>query len=145
MQVRELMTSDVVTAAPDERLRACVERMLREGVGSVVVVADGAHRGIVTESDALLAAYRTERPLGEIPARAAMSSPIERVSPSATALKAARRMEDAGVKKLAVVENLELRGIVTLSDVVEHLDSVHDEAREIARTRKRWNDSEHFR
>jgi len=145
MQVRELMSADVVTATADESLRTCVERMFRRDVGSVVIVRDGAHAGIVTESDALLAAYRTERALGEIPARAAMSSPVEHVNPSTTVLTAARKMRENGIKKLVVLEGLELRGVFTLSDVVENVDQVREEAGEIARTRRRWKESERFR
>ncbi|WP_247730555.1 CBS domain-containing protein [Halovivax limisalsi] len=57
MEVREIMSSPVVTAAPEDTLRTAVGRMLEERVGSVVVL-DGGLAGIVTESDLLRAWYQ---------------------------------------------------------------------------------------
>lgn len=59
MEVREIMSSPVVTAAPEDTLRTAVEQMLEERVGSVVVLDNGL-AGIVTESDVLRACYRDD-------------------------------------------------------------------------------------
>lgn len=144
MQVRELMSTDLVTVGRTSTLRDAVETLLANRVGSVLVVDGETPVGILTESDALLAACRTDRPLTEIPVRAAMSSPIEHVRPSATVLSAVRRMREAGVKKLLVRDGLDVEGILTVTDVARAMEDVRDEAAGIARTHRDWEQSERF-
>ena len=51
--VRAVMTTDVVTVAPDDTVHAAVELMLRHRIGCVPVVEHGRLVGLLSESDCL--------------------------------------------------------------------------------------------
>ena len=140
VRVRDLMTTDAVTIDAGRSLRTCAARMVEAGVGSVVVVDDGDPAGIVTETDALRAAAESNRPLGVIPVRAATQRPLTHVHPNVSVRGAAERMRTEGIKKLPVVDGLELVGILTLTDLVRHLPEIREEAADHVRAHARWQD-----
>jgi CBS domain-containing protein len=113
--------------------------MLREGVGSVVVTRDGDPAGIVTESDALKAGYLSERSFTEIPVSKAASGSLVTIPPSATVRKAVSQMRERDVKKLPVVESMEIVGIVTMTDVVRRQEELIDEAVGLEAGRQDWS------
>lgn len=132
------MTTDVVTVEADASLQQGVGRMLREGVGSVVVTRDGDPVGIVTETDALKAGYLSERPFTEVPISKVAGSPVVTTPKHATIRQAVRRMKDEDVKKLPVVEDVEIVGILTMTDVVYHQEELIDEAHRLEEQRQKW-------
>jgi len=138
MLVCDAMTTDVVTIPADALLRRAVGVMLREGVGSALLARDGDPAGIVTETDALRAAYRFERPFGEIPVAKAASDGVVTISPDATVRKAVRKMHEVDVKKLPAVEGLDVVGILTMTDVVREQGALIDEAVRLEEGRSGW-------
>ena len=138
MLVAELMTADVVTVDHEAMLDDAVERLVGNGVGSVVVVKSGYPSGIITESDALETALRSGRALSAIPVEQVSNSPIVTTAPDATVQRVARQMADEDVKKVPVVDDLDLVGIVTHSDIVWHLSDIEDEATRLDQVRDRW-------
>lgn len=128
MQVKDLMTTDVVTVGLDASLREAVGKLLEKEVGSVIVLnEDEDPVGIVTESDALHAAYATEMPLRDIPVTKLAHHPVVTIDPSATVQMVAKRMADNSVKKVPVMDGIELIGIITLTDIVWHLSDIRAE------------------
>jgi CBS domain-containing protein len=145
MHVDELMTTSVVTAAADSSLERAVERMLAERVGSVIVTHDGDPAGIVTETDAMHAGAATDRPFAEIELQEVASSPLHTVAPSTSLRDAIRQMHRHDVKKLPVVEQLELAGVLTLTDIVYAHSDIVSEAADAADRRERWEtDDDHW-
>lgn len=138
MQVRDLMTTDVVTCPADESLETAVERMLSRRVGSVIVTDGGDPTGIVTETDAMHAGAATDRPFAGIELREVASSPLYTVGPRTTVRSAVQQMQTRDVKKLPVVRQLELVGILTLTDVVYGYSDIVREAQDAATRRQRW-------
>lgn len=140
MLVADLMSEDVVTVHVDGTVREAVGQLLEHDVGSVVVVNDeGDPVGIVTESDALRAGYATGEPFAEVPVRELAHHPVVTIDPSATIQLVAKRMADNDVKKVPVMDDLELVGIITLTDIVWHLSDIRAEAGELAGTEEEWN------
>jgi len=135
MLVRELMTTDLVTAPIEADMRTVAKRMLEERVGSVIITNDGTPTGIVTESDALLVGYAADKPFSAVSAQAAMSHPLATIEPTTTIRTATDRMVDDGVKKLPVVSELELQGILTMTDIVRAHSDLLNEVRQIERGR----------
>ena len=127
MQVHEIMSAPVVTVPPDDTLHEAVGTMLDRRVGSAVVV-DGALEGIITRSDALRVAYHKRAPLTELTVAAGMSSDLVTVDATKSVRTALRTMETHDIKKLPVVRDLDLVGIITMSDIARHKP---EEAREI--------------
>jgi len=135
MLVRELMTTDLVTAPAETTMQQAAKRMLSARVGSIIITTDGTPTGIVTESDALTVGYAADKPFSEVPVQAAMSHPLVTIEPTATVRTATNRMVDDEVKKLPVMSDLELHGILTMTDIVRSHSDLVNEARQIEQGR----------
>jgi CBS domain-containing protein len=141
--VEEVMTEDVVSVARSASLREAVERLLTEDVGSIIVLSDeGNPVGIVTESDALEAAYRTGEALREIAVADLSHRPIVTTTRDATVPHLANEMASKGVKKAPVMDDLDLVGIVTMSDIVWHLSELRKEASSYGEAISQWQPDE---
>src|SRR6188474_3508209 len=136
MIVQDIMTREVVTIGPEADLRDVAKILVDNGISGVPVC--GLQRellGIVSEGDILVkeGGPRDERGLlGRLrgtdaksaqKARAlkvedAMTTPVVTISPYASVAEAARRMSDLGIKRLPVVKDDELVGIVSRTDLV---------------------------
>jgi len=135
MLVRELMTTDLVTAPIETDMQTVAKRMLKTRVGSIIITKGGTPTGIVTESDALTVGYATEKPFSAVPVRAAMSHPLVTIEPTATVRAATNRMVDEEIKKLPVVSGLDLRGILTMTDIIRAHSELLKEAKQIEQGR----------
>lgn len=134
------MSTPVVTIPQTASLREAVSQLLERDVGSVVVTGDGGHPvGIVTESDALRAAHATGDPLHEIAVADCSHRPVVTTAPDATVEGLARTMADESVKKVPVMEDLDLIGRVTITDVVWHLSDVRKQAKGYGEAFSRWD------
>jgi len=138
MLVEELMETDVVTSDFEGSLQTAAVRMLEHGVGSVIVVRDGNPYGIVTETDALHAGAATKRPFVDIRLARVASHPLVTTTGDTTVRTAVDRMREHDIKKLPVVEDLELRGIVTRTDIAVHYNEFVAEAHQLDDRRERW-------
>ncbi|TQQ81006.1 CBS domain-containing protein [Halonotius terrestris] len=135
MRVRELMSTDLVTVPAETDMRTVAERMLHNRVGSVLVTNDGTPCGIVTETDALTVGYVANKPFSEVSVVAAMSHPLQTIEPTATVRTATERMIDEDIKKLPVVDELDVQGIITMTDIVRSHSDLLNEARKLERGR----------
>lgn len=136
MLVRDVMTTDVVTVDVNATLDEVAANLLEHGIGSVVVVADGTPHGIVTETDVLGAAHDRGEPLADVPVRDLSRPPLVTTDTDRTVQAVARTMADEGVKKVPVTEDLDVVGIVTLTDIVWHLSEFRSEAIDLAE--RKW-------
>lgn len=140
MQVRELMSTDVVTVPADASLADAVAKLLDHSVGSAIVVDEDSNPiGIVTESDALTVALETDRPLSALLVDEVRHRPVVTTTPSTAVSTVARTMTDNGVKKVPVVDGIDLCGIVTLSDIVWHLSALRTELSHADAVRSEWD------
>lgn len=113
--------------------------MLKHGVGSVVVVHGGLPAGIITETDALQAGAVTERPFTEVQAGNVTTHPLVTTTPETSVRKVGQQMARKGVKKLPVLDDTTLSGIITQTDIAVHCDDVTAEIREQYHQRDRWD------
>lgn len=113
------MSVDVETVAPDVAAATAAHTLRDEAVGSLVVVEDDEVVGIVAESD--FVALVSEGADGTLPVSAFMAAPVVTVSPGTSVHDAARTMQSEGVKKLPVVADGGLVGIVTTTDLAHYL------------------------
>lgn len=139
MQVSAVMSTPAVTVTPETTLQAAIGTMLEHQIGSVVVV-DAAVTGILTRSDVLRAAYYEGGSLDSIPVSRGMSSDVVTTTPSTTLRPALDTMEANKIKKLPVMDDLELVGIVTMTDIAREMPSQVREAAERLDRRDDWTD-----
>lgn len=128
MLVKDVMTSSVVTIESDKTLQEAVGKMLDERVGSVVVVDDDTPVGMITETDALRAVHTAGKPYDEIGVTEVSSrSPIT-IDPNSSVMEAVNTMNENGIKKLPVMEGLDLVGIITITDITQTVSELRKEA-----------------
>ncbi len=117
MQIREVMTESVVTAAPDCPVGAVAEMMRERNVGSVVLVDDrGAPVGFVTDRDLTISVLADGRDASD-PAEAHASAPVVTGRPQMDVQEAADLMVSHGVRRLPVIDGERIVGILTLDDL----------------------------
>ena len=110
------MTADVVSAARDATLQHVAELMRDRGVGSVIVVDDDRPCAVVTDRDVALAVGANGvKPSDKVDAYA--SRPIVCGDPDMSLEEAAALMVQHGVRRLPIVSDEGLVGIVTLDDL----------------------------
>ena len=115
-QLSEIMTSKVVTVEISERVEEALRQMVKYDVGSVVVMDKEKPVGIITERDITRAALRGDSML-RLPARSLMSRPLQTVQPDMEIWRTFEFMLKLGVRRLPVVENGRLVGLVTEKDL----------------------------
>ena len=116
MLIREVMTDEVVTAAPERTVREIAELMRERNVGSVVIVRDDRPIGFVTDRDLALSVIADGRDFGDHVADHA-SSPVVTAAPAMKVEEAAELMVRHGVRRLVIIDDDRLTGIVTLDDI----------------------------
>ena len=146
MNVRELMTREVLTVPPDASLKDVAAILAEHGI-SGLPVCDAAGRvlGVVSEGDILFKAQGARQRRGgalawlvdsrlQSPAKQdartadeAMTSPPITITPDRPAAAAARIMLDRGVNRLPVVRDGTLVGIVTRADLVRAFTRADEE------------------
>ncbi|HEU4703617.1 MAG TPA: CBS domain-containing protein [Conexibacter sp.] len=116
MEIREVMTASVVTADPATPVREVAALMRERNVGSVVLVRDGAPVGIVTDRDLTVSVLADGRS-GEDHALDHASAPVVTGTPGMDLAEAVELLIRHGVRRLPIVDDDRLTGIVTLDDL----------------------------
>lgn len=117
--VQTAMSDTVATVSPDASATDAANLLRRREVGSLVVVAAEAAVGIVAESDFVALVGEDADPA--TPVSAFMSAPVVTVTPETTLADAATTMREEGVKKLPVLADGDLVGVVTTTDLAHFL------------------------
>ena len=128
LSVEDCMTRDVETTDPETTIRAVARELVRANVGSLVVCDDGEPVGIVTEAD-LVAVLADAVAPDETTVRSVMSDTLVTVGPEATLERAAMLFATNDVRRLPVVADGELVGIVTTTDLADYLPHLTDRRR----------------
>lgn len=141
-KLRKIMIEKVVTTVPTASVKQAAELMNIHEIGCVVVVDHERPLGILTERDMLQRIVcGSKQPKAKKVANL-MSKPLITASPDMRAGDATKLMFERNIKKLPVVENGRLVGLVTLTDllrspgVVQFLNklSLNGTSKHIART-----------
>ncbi len=117
MKVRDAMVRDLVMVDYRTPVKEVCRIMGEKKIGSVLVTREGKPYGIFTERD-LVSKVLLEGNLDDEVGKYC-SSPLITVSPDYSLREAARIMADMKIKRLVVMENDEVVGILTSSDLAK--------------------------
>lgn len=116
--VKDVMTADVITIDENASVKEAAEAMNKNEIGCVIAVRNGEAVGIITERDLLKHVIVGGKNAEETKVKEVMSSPLEIVSPDTSLEDAVQLMFKKKIKKLPVIQENRLLGLVSLTDVV---------------------------
>ncbi len=117
MKVRDIMTKDIASLRSDDTIEHAAQLMKQYNCGSLPVCTQDKLIGIVTDRDIAVRSVAsgedvTSRRVGDI-----MTNDVVFANPETDVNDAARIMSDRQIRRLPVVENNSLIGIVALGDI----------------------------
>ena len=138
--VKDVMTRRVRTAPASETVADAARAMVKWKIGALVIVDKGSPVGFLTEGDISRFVAR-----GLDPKTTAVSLARKKlitISSTERIEVAAKTMADAGVKKLPVVDDGDLVGMITQTDIVNSSFALVTSLKEMVRARYRPPDFE---
>ncbi|HUC05807.1 MAG TPA: CBS domain-containing protein [Acidimicrobiales bacterium] len=117
MLVRTCLRFAPVTVPPQSRLEEAAQLMAEHEVGSLLVVSGGELIGIVTDRDIAVRGVGRGLP-GTSTVEAVMTAGPTTIDGSADIHDAFRMLKDHDVRRLPVLEDGDLAGIITLDDLL---------------------------
>lgn len=131
MTISDVMTKSVISVDASMSINETAKLMEDAKVGAVIVIENNKPVGIVTDRDFAVKvaahAYQISTPIKQI-----MSSPIFSINSDETVRAASDLMHDRGVRKIPVIDNGNIVGIITATDIVNLLSvSVEEDMRDM--------------
>jgi CBS domain-containing protein len=124
--VRDIMTDDVSCCTTNDNVFEAASKMKKLNVGVIPIVDEQRNlMGLVTDRDLVLRGYAEKKP-GSTSVTEVMSNELYSVEPDADLQEASKLMSEKQVRRLPVVENGQLVGIISLGDL--SLDKMSDQA-----------------
>jgi len=118
--VKDIMTKSVISVDATLSVGEAAKMMEDAKVGAVIVMENNTPVGIVTDRDFAVKivahAYQITTPVKQI-----MSSPLIATSPDETVLMVADLMYTRNIRKLPVIDNDQVVGMITATDLVKQL------------------------
>jgi CBS domain-containing protein len=117
------MSTKVITVAQTEKVAKALSLMVKHKIGSVIVVDKGKPVGILTERDVSTRAAKSQN-LKSMTLKTAMSKPLFTASPSMEIEDAVAAMVKNDIRRIPILEEGKLIGILTERDIIYWLVKV---------------------
>jgi len=120
IQVKDIMTKSLITVPSSTTVFQVAKMMEQGGIGAVLVKKDDVLAGIITDRDYATKIVVNNYP-GDTPVDKVASYPLETIGANESILAAAEIMSTKKIRKLAVIEDDKVSGIITSTDLVNML------------------------
>jgi CBS domain-containing protein len=117
LQVKEIMTNEVAYVSPDQTLVEAARLMQKHDVGSVPVCQGDQVVGIVTDRDIVVRNVAHGKNPQNTPVKEVMTSQVQMVSSDMNLHQVAEMMAKNQVRRLPVVDNHRIVGMIALGDL----------------------------
>ena len=117
MRVNDVMTQGVISISPSDSVCDVAQLMKEHDVGAVPVVSEGKVQGIITDRDIVMRCMAENKNYCEMTAEQIMSKHVTAVNSTDSIGDALEKMSDFQVQRLPVVDNGQLKGMLSLSDI----------------------------
>ena len=118
IKVSEAMTKDPVTISKEASLPSCARKMLSHNIGAMIIKEKEHLVGIITEKDIVEAAVAKELNVKKTKVKDIMTTFMITISPDADLSEAVGIMIRENVRRLPVVKENKLAGLLTVTDVL---------------------------
>lgn len=112
------MTKNVKVVREDTNLHEVIATIGKLDINSLIVVQNEKPVGIITTRDVLIRAFEHGMPVSSMNAGMVASSPVITINEEATVEEAVNQMRRSKIKRLPVVSNNKLVGILTDMDIM---------------------------
>ena len=127
MKVKDVMTSRVIRISPEENAAVAARTLTHYNIGVLPVCGgDGKLCGMLTDRDIVTRCLASGRRAEETPVRGIMTNQVVSVSPETDVSAAASLMARQQVRRLPVVRDGEVCGMVSLGDLSQCEQSAPD-------------------
>ncbi|HEX4791030.1 MAG TPA: CBS domain-containing protein [Actinospica sp.] len=120
-KVREIMTADPAVLSPQAPISEAARLMRDENVGDVLLTEEGRLRGVLTDRDIVVRVVADQRPIDTAAAQVCSDNTVT-CSPSDDLERAAALMREHALRRLPVVDDGRLVGVVSLGDLAIERD-----------------------
>jgi CBS domain-containing protein len=122
-QIQDIMTKQLHIVGREVPLLNVARMMRDQRIGDVLVTdRDGTLCGIVTDRDIVVRADAAAKPLDKTPVGDICSQEVIKLSPEESLDDAVRIMREHAVRRVPVVRDGQVVGIVTIGDLARHKD-----------------------
>ncbi len=123
--VKDIMNKSLISADSSTTVFQVANLMEKGGIGAIIVKKDNIPAGIITDRDFAIKITTQKLPLDTAIDKVA-SYPLATINLNESILDAANMMSSKKIRKLAVVENEKVIGIITSTDLVNQLALTKD-------------------
>ena len=135
--VRDVMSKEVKVVRSDTSVKEVVATMNKFDIGSIIIVQGDRPVGIITERDILRRLVEPCLAPETLTARQIMTSPVLTISETAGIEETAKLMARKRVKRLPVINNGKLVGMITYTDIVAKVPTLLSILEELVRPQHR--------
>jgi CBS domain-containing protein len=115
-KIADIMSADCVTVTPQDNLYEAASLMKDHDIGFVPVIEGRKLIGVITDRDLVIRGYAEKQP-GTISVKEVLTEDVQTVTPQMSVDEAAGIMASSQIRRLPVVENGQLMGVVSLGDL----------------------------
>ena len=126
MEIKDIMSKSVVDVHPNESVEVAARTMTHYNIGILPVCANGKLCGVVTDRDIVTRCLATNRQPSDTQVRQVMTQQVTTAEPNMKIGVAAHLMGRMQIRRLPVVENGKLCGMVSLGDMAIHEETAID-------------------
>ena len=117
--VKDIMSSDIISVDSSTSIRDAVKKMENAKVGSVIVMEKNELLGIVTDRDFAIKIAADSCSL-DAPIKEIIPTAVYTIGPDDTIWQAADLMHIRNIKKIPVIDNNKVVGVITATDLVNN-------------------------
>lgn len=122
-KVRDIMEKNVITIEQDKSALDAAHLISEKDISFLVVVKDGIPTGVVSERDFVRKVVANDKQASKIALSEIMSFKFRWVEPSTTIEEAVQKMLNNNIRRLIILENNKLVGVITQTDLASFLRS----------------------
>ena len=120
-QIRDIMEKDVITIENDKTAQDAAKIVAENDISFLVVMNDGIPQGVLSESDFVRRIAVEDKKSSEVLVSEIMSYKFRSVGPTTTIEDAIQKMLNKNIRRLLVLDNEKLIGVVTQTDLASYL------------------------
>ena len=120
-QIRDIMEKNVVTIEYNKSAIDAAEIISEKNISFLVIMKEGLPIGVLSESDFVRKLNTTNKKSSEVQIEEIMSYKFRWVEPTTQIEDAVQKMLNNNIRRLLVLENNKLVGVITQTDLIEFL------------------------